>query len=54
MIDALKDLGKPDTPEFRFDNEAKVLRKTIIDFLFRINDNLPFGDLVERNIIDVF
>ena len=54
MVDTLKDLGKPDTPEFRFDNEAKDLRKTIIDFLFSIKDKHPFSDAVERKIMDVF
>ena len=54
MIDTLKDLGKPDTAEFRLDNEAKVLREIIIDFLFRIKDKHPFSDLVERKIMDVF
>ena len=54
MIDILKDLGKPDTPEFRFDNEAKIIREIIIDFLFRTKDKHPSSDLVERKIMDVF
>ena len=53
MIDALKDLGKPDTPEFRFDNEAKVLREIIINFLFRIKDKHPFSDPKKGKIMDV-
>ena len=53
MIDTLNDLGKPDTPEFCFDNETKVFREIIVDFLFRIKDKLPLSDRVERNIADV-
>ena len=52
MIEALKDLEKPDTPEFHFDSNAKILRKTIIDFLFRIKDKLPFNDAKNDYIID--
>ena len=52
MIDILKNFGKPDTSEFYFNNESKVLRITIVDFLFRIKDTLPFSDPVERRCID--
>ena len=52
MIDILKDFGNPDTLEFRIDNEAKVFREFIIDFLFRIKDKLPFSNPVEERIMD--
>ena len=54
MIDRLKVLEISDTHEFLFDNEAKVIRKTIIDFLFRIKDKHPFSNLLEWKIMDVF
>ena len=43
VIETLKDLGKPGTPEFRLDQTAIILREMMVDFLYRFKDKHPYS-----------
>ena len=52
MIGKMKEIITPDTLEIRSHKASKVLKKIIVDFLFRFKDKHPFS--IENGPFDVF